>query len=388
MSIIKEIKDLDYYKAKVKRLSPTQYKELIKKAKLEEHTENVQITMGAAFWRHQDQMRILDEQDKINSLTIKAPYNANEFLFNDLCFVLWAIPQENPIPTKLYDKMMNLKRRNRDKLLIHPTDELTTEEKALWLDSIVWKRGNDDFGIKIVGSPVSGIPFGQDRLLLIWVITQALKAKEPKVIGFQMKEFLDYFEIDTSGKSYDRLAERFDRLKESTVKIWWTKENKKFELSCNYLDMVAISRPKKRNGTYSEDLNLVTLHINLWLHLVKENFVFLNPQIVKQLKEHPGALDLYQWSCAYSFRQQIKTIPLEEIVQQLGMKAEQPLKYKKRAIKRWIDMINELITKQGLTGQEAPFTLSLEEANQKRKFDQVKLVPNNKFLPKSEKKAY
>jgi Replication initiator protein A len=380
MPIIRELKDLDYYKAKVRQLSPKRYQNLIKKAGLQEHPENIQITMGAAFWRHQDQMQLLNEIDKTKILTINSLYNTNEFLFNDLCFVLWAMPQENPIPTNVYNKMMTLKKLNKDNLPILPSNEMTNDEKALWLDNLVWKRGNEDFGIEIIGSPISGIPFGQDRLLLIWVITQALKANQPQVIGFHMREFLNYFEIDTSGKSYDRLEERFDRLKESTVKVWWTKENKKFELKCNYLDTVAILRPKKRNSSSSEEMNVVTLSTSLWLHLAKQNFVFLNPKIVKQLKEHPGALDLYQWSCAYSLRQKSKTIPMEELARQLGMKTEQLTKHKKRSIKRWINLVNELVKKDTVSGNQLPFTLRLEEATQNHKFDRVTLEPNDQFL--------
>jgi hypothetical protein len=201
------------------------------------------------------------------------------------------------------------------------------------------ERGDEKFGVKMTGSVESGLPFGQDRLLLIWAFTEAIKAGEPKIIGFLVRDFLDYFKIHPTGEAYDEVEERCERLKETNIKVWWTTPRGKFQLKCNYLDSVLIFRPKKGKPK-GDDLagkdkqNTITLHLGLRAHLTKDNYVWLHPDIIRELKDSPGALDLYQWACAYAFKHKIKSILLKELFSHLGMKEGQLYKHKKSLMKK------------------------------------------------------
>src|ERR1022692_799551 len=48
-------------------------------------------------------------------------------------------------------------------------------------DQLVYKRRNGNFFLQIVAHPDSGLPFGQDRLIPIWVATLALRQKSRTV---------------------------------------------------------------------------------------------------------------------------------------------------------------------------------------------------------------
>jgi hypothetical protein len=359
----KDIRDLNYYKLKAKELSKKKFEELCLKGKVQSEDYGTQLTVVAALLQHYARIRLEASAKQIN---VVPPPDVSKYLFNELNFVLWSMPQENPIPSQLYKKMLQLKSLRENHKSIPEEFELTEQETLVLQKALIWQRGNANFGIKIVGNIESGIPFGQDRLVLIWIITQCLKAGVPSVIGFKIKEFLDYFGIDTKGRVYDEVGERFERLKQASVTVWWVGESKRFELKCNYLDSVLIIRPKKGKDKSQDEVSMVTLNLSLWAHLAKENYVWLNPDVVRELKDTPGALDLYQWACAYHFKAKIKTIPLIELSLQMGMKDSQPYFKKKQSLQRWATKINKTVNKANLKGPGTNFTLEIQNGQLKK----------------------
>lgn len=369
-----DVKDISYYKGKAKQLTKKRFDELVTKARVRSEDYWVQLLAVASILQQQDRTRL---ESQAENLTFVPPKDVNQYLFNDLNFILWAMPQDNPIPLPIYEKMMKLKRLHAEGLPITPRDELTGEEKIKLVDSITWKRGDDKFGVEIIGSTRSGIAFGQDRLLLIWAITEAIKAGEPTVIGFIVKDFFDYFGIHAKGRVYEEVEERCQRLQETTIRVWWTTDKGKFELQCNYLDTVAIFRPKKGKHQDKGAMNMITLHLSLWAHLAKENYVWLHPEVIKALKESPGALDLYQWACAYAFKNKVKDIPIPEFFIHSGMKEEQPYKNKRTSLKRCIEKVNEVVNKETISGIGTHFRLILQENKHLRKPDNLRLQPQS-----------
>lgn len=370
-----DVKDLDFYKIRAKELPKRKFDELTTKAQVKNADYWVQLLNVATLLQQEDKAKMEAQAEKI---TFIPPKDVNQYLFNDLNFVLWAMPQENPIPQPIYNKMMRLKELQN--LSIAKEDKLTPDESKQLLESITWKRGDEKFGIEMVGSIKSGLPFGQDRLLLIWAITEAIKKGDPKVIGFHVKAFLDYFGIDTNGRAYDEVEERCERLKGTNIKVWWTTPKGKFQLECNYLDSVLIFRPKKGKPK-GDDLddkdrqNTITLHLGLWAHLTKDNYVWLHPDVIRELKDSPGALDLYQWACTYAFKNKIKTIPLRELFIHLGMKENQLYKYKKDSMKKWIEKVNKVVSPKKISGAGTHFILELQEDKSRKGNDILILYP-------------
>ena len=378
---MRDTRDINYYKIKAKELTKKRFDEIIISAKLHKAEPLTQLTYVASFLQHEVRTKI---ELKAKQINFTPPTQASDYLFNDLNFALWSMPQENPIPLDIYNKMIRLKNLQYNGLPITSTDELTIEEKAKLVDSIIWKRGNDKFGVEISGSLRSGIPFGQDRLMLIWAISQALKAGEPNVIGFVVKEFLDYFKINAGGRAYDEVQERCDRLQEANIRVWWTASDKKYELKCSYFDSALIIRPKKKSSKNNDAINVITLHLSLWAHLAKENYVWLHPDVIRELKNSPGALDLYQWACVYAFKGKMKSIPITELFMQLGMREDQPFKNKKTSLKRWTTQVNKAVSRENLQGSGTHFTLALQEGKINYQPDVLILHPaSQKFLNKN-----
>ena len=71
---------------------------------------------------------------------------------------------------------------------------------------------NGRFGLRVIGHPDYGLPFGQDRLLLIWITSLATWQKN-RIIRFNSAAtILETFELPKDGRYYRRLVEGFERI--------------------------------------------------------------------------------------------------------------------------------------------------------------------------------
>jgi len=72
--------------------------------------------------------------------------------------------------------------------------------RPLLKDQVLYKRRNGSFFLHIVAHPDYGLPFGQDRLVPIWVATLALRQKSRTVHFESAAQMLDFFRFPTDGR--------------------------------------------------------------------------------------------------------------------------------------------------------------------------------------------
>jgi len=65
---------------------------------------------------------------------------------------------------------------------------------------LLYTRRNGKFFLQITGHPQFGLPFGQDRLIPIWVATLALRQRSRTVRFNTAAEMLDFFRLFKDGK--------------------------------------------------------------------------------------------------------------------------------------------------------------------------------------------
>src|SRR6516165_5950275 len=63
----------------------------------------------------------------------------------------------------------------------------------------------------------TSVPFGQDRLIPIWVATLALRQRSRTVRFNTAAEMLDFFRLFKDGKRYNRIMEGFQRIFAATI---------------------------------------------------------------------------------------------------------------------------------------------------------------------------
>jgi Plasmid encoded RepA protein len=82
---------------------------------------------------------------------------------------------------------------------------------------LLFERRNGRFLLQITGYPQYSLPFGQDRLVPIYLATLAVQQKSPRVRFRSGAEMLETFGLQKGGKEYRRLVAAFERIFGATI---------------------------------------------------------------------------------------------------------------------------------------------------------------------------
>ena len=82
--------------------------------------------------------------------------------------------------------------------------------------TLEYSRQNGRFRLRVIGHPDYGLPFGQDRLLLIWIATIAIWQKTREIRFRSAAAILEAFGLPKDGRYYKRLIGGFKRIFYST----------------------------------------------------------------------------------------------------------------------------------------------------------------------------
>ncbi len=77
---------------------------------------------------------------------------------------------------------------------------------------LLYERRNGNFVLQISGHPSFGLPWGQDRLILIYLATLAVKQQSQTIRFRTACEMLDTFALHKGGREYRRLVSAFERI--------------------------------------------------------------------------------------------------------------------------------------------------------------------------------
>jgi len=198
-------------------------------------------------------------------------------------------------------------------------------------------RKNGKMLLRVVGDPRHGVPFGQDRLLPIWMATafQMLGCPESNEIRFRSAaDILTAFNLGTDGRQYTRLRERIERVFHATYFV--EDHSRPDRISTERYQIMrrlelTISKRQKVNQWLLWD-NLIELDPT-FANDIRQAPVPIDMETIIALKDKPSALDLYCWQALRSY-QLTKTgrpavVPLfgdTGLVAQLGTQGQQPRK--------------------------------------------------------------
>ena len=82
---------------------------------------------------------------------------------------------------------------------------------------MLYERRNGRFVLQVTGHPEFGVPFGQDRLVPIFLATLAVQQKSQTIRFRTAAEMLETFGMQTGGKEYRRLVGAFERVFGATI---------------------------------------------------------------------------------------------------------------------------------------------------------------------------
>lgn len=217
--------------------------------------------------------------------------------------------------------------------------------RRLPTETLKYTRQNGRFFLEIVGHPDYGVPFGQDRLVLLWLATAAVRTRSPVVRFGSAGEVLVEWGMPTNGSHYRRLQEAFCRVFVSTIFFGTKDEMQQAEVwDCgrgHFLDHMRLwFRNDGARDRRTE--NIVTLSPAFWEEL-QAHPVPVDTEVVRALANNPGCLDLYTWLAWRCYQaNELQRIPLfgpAGLASQLGVQEYARERKFRERVRLWLDLV-------------------------------------------------
>jgi hypothetical protein len=209
-----------------------------------------------------------------------------------------------------------------------------------------YSRRNGRFFLEIVGHPDYGVPFGQDRLILLWLATAAVRQKSPLIRFGSAAEILVEWGMPTNGSHYRRLHEAFRRVFASTI-FFGTREERREAVvwDCSrghFLDQMRLWFHKDAATAGRRDENTVTLSTSFWEEL-RTHPIPVDTEVIRALANNPGCLDLYTWLTWRCYQaKSIQRIPLfgpAGLEGQLGVQEYSRERKFRERLREWLTLV-------------------------------------------------
>lgn len=216
----------------------------------------------------------------------------------------------------------------------------------------VYERRNGSFALKLIGDPSYGLPFGQDRLIPIWLATAFRAAGQPtdNIIRFRCaSDILRAFNLPPAGPELARLRERILRVFGATYVVQDLARGRDGARAKRYQLISEIDLWFHRR----ENVNQYTLWSNVirldagFADDLRRASVPIDLDSIRALKENPAALDLYVWQAWRSYRlvlgrgQSVEVPVFGEagLLEQLGSTTVDPRKAR-QLLRRWQGLVD------------------------------------------------
>jgi hypothetical protein len=165
---------------------------------------------------------------------------------------------------------------------------------------LMFERRNGHFVLQITGHPDYGLPFGQDRIVLIFLATLAVRQQSQTIRFESGSEILDTFGMHKGGKEYRRLVSAFERIFGAT--IFFGTDNRLGQARVVHMARFAFLR--EAHIWYScradpeaprEDVENVIVLSDEFYREILGHPIPADLEAVKVLSGAPAVLDLFMW---------------------------------------------------------------------------------------------
>jgi hypothetical protein len=168
------------------------------------------------------------------------------------------------------------------------------------MDRLIHTRRNGNFFLEITGHPTFGLPFGQDRLIPIWVATLAVQQKSRTVNFESAAQMLDFFHLSKDGRHYRRIVQAFQRVFAATIFFGTDDQPARHHLAdsarFHFFDKLHLwfhdhDQPVPASDTAE---NTITLS-EAFYREIDSHRIPVEREVVAALAHAPGILDFYIW---------------------------------------------------------------------------------------------
>jgi hypothetical protein len=216
---------------------------------------------------------------------------------------------------------------------------------------LLHERRNGQFLLQVTGHPTYGVPWGQDRLVPIFLATLAMRQQKQTITFRSAAEMLDIFGMQQGGSQYRRLIAAFQRVFGATIFFGTDTQHQKAIVT----HQARFNFMREARIWYSRDPNQALLPGGF------ENEIVLSDEFFREVTTHsiptdleaakalscaPAALDLFMWLSYRCFtakgQEPIPIFGNFGLAAQLGSgDYARPRKFRER-LERWLDLVRSL----------------------------------------------
>ncbi|HEX4164600.1 MAG TPA: replication protein RepA [Bryobacteraceae bacterium] len=215
----------------------------------------------------------------------------------------------------------------------------------------LYERRNGNFVLQITGNPNYGLPFGQDRIVPIYLATLAVRQQSQTIRFRTASEMLETFGMHKGGKEYRRLVAAFERIFGATIffgtdtfsgaakvvqrsrfsffneaQIWYSRDPQQYPISDEFENVIVLS------GDFYREITAHPIPADL--------------EAVKVLAGAPAVLDLFMWLSYRCFvakgKEMIPLFGSRGLANQIGsIEYARPRRFRER-LDGWLESIRVL----------------------------------------------
>lgn len=168
-------------------------------------------------------------------------------------------------------------------------------------DQLVYARHNGRFSLEVTAHPRFGLPYGQDRLIPIWVATLAVLQKSRKIRFGSAAQILEFFRLPKDGPHYRRMVGGFQRLFAATIFFGTEQQPDRATIidlaRFHFFDRMQLwfnSRETDHPASRERSDNEIVLSEAFFCE-IDEHRIPVEREVVAAMAHAPGVLDFYMW---------------------------------------------------------------------------------------------
>lgn len=220
-------------------------------------------------------------------------------------------------------------------------------------ERLSYTRHNGKLFLNIAAHPEFGLPFGQDRLIPIWVATLSVQQKSREIHFSSAAQILDFFDLPKDGPHYRRMVEGFQRVFAATI-FFGARDCVK---GASFVDLARFQFFDRMKLWFNTDdqsgpkgggefENAIILSEAFFAE-ISSHPIPVERNVVVALANAPGVLDFYMWLVwrSWTIKFGSVTIPLvaeRGLNEQLGCKAYTEPRFFRAKVRTWLRQVKAL----------------------------------------------
>jgi hypothetical protein len=205
--------------------------------------------------------------------------------------------------------------------------------------------------LQVTGHPSYGLPWGQDRLVPIFLSTLAVRQQRARITFDSAAEMLDAFGMQQGGSQYRRLVSAFQRVFGATIFFGTDAQRERAAVvhraRFNFMSEARIwySRDPDQRLLPGDCQNMIVLSDEFYREIL-EHPIPTDLEAAKALSSSPGALDLFMWLSYRCFtargRERVPLFGDFGLISQLGSaEYARPRKFREK-LDGWLGLVRTM----------------------------------------------